>query len=88
MDTNEVGVTDHQDLGVIMTCVGDLNLVDNNSTRDVWTHVNKDHKSSHKSLMVRRTFPWTLTFACLILVLAEFDFQLLRCETVAAQFRI
>lgn len=52
MDTNEVGVTDHQDLGVIMTCVGDLNLVDNNSTRDVWTHVNKDHKSSHKSLMV------------------------------------
>lgn len=59
MDTNEVGVTDHQDLGVIMTCVGDLNLVDNNSTRDVWTHVNKDHKSSHKSLMVCLTLTST-----------------------------
>lgn len=40
------------DLGVIMTCVNDLNLVDGDVGPDLWSCANKDLKTSKKSNLV------------------------------------
>lgn len=66
--------TEQLDLGVIMTCVNDLNLVDGDIGRDLWSCANKDLKtSSKKSNLVGWTKMLQLNFPKFYKCTATFD---------------
>lgn len=57
----KVTTTEQLDLGVIMTCVNDLNLVDSDIGRDLWSCTNKDLKTSSKKSNLREERSATLS---------------------------